>query len=78
MTGTGTLQVTYKVDVTIVMPGVPGGLTACQERRVKRFSATYWGRTSRTTPAGCAATTAPPDGRSRSRPAAASSSTRTC
>ena len=37
MTGTGTLQVTYKVDVTIVMPGVPGGLTACQERRVQAF-----------------------------------------
>ncbi len=37
MTGTGTLQVTYKVDVTIVMPGVPGGLTACQERRVRAF-----------------------------------------
>jgi len=37
MTGTGTLQVTYKVDVTIVMPGVPGGLTACQERRVRTF-----------------------------------------
>ena len=37
MTGTGTLQVTYKVDVTIVMPGVPGGLTDCQERRVRAF-----------------------------------------
>jgi len=37
MTGTGTLQGTYKVDVTIVMPGVPGGLTACQERRVRAF-----------------------------------------
>jgi hypothetical protein len=37
LTGTGTLQVTYKVDVTIVMPGVPGGLTACQERRVRAF-----------------------------------------
>jgi hypothetical protein len=37
LTGSGTLQVTYKVDVTIVMPGMPGGLTACQERRVRAF-----------------------------------------
>jgi hypothetical protein len=37
LTGTGTLQVTYKVHVTITMPGVPGGLTRCQERRVRTF-----------------------------------------
>jgi hypothetical protein len=37
MTGSGTLKVTYKVDVTITMPDVPGGLTACQERRVRDF-----------------------------------------
>jgi hypothetical protein len=29
--------VTYHVDVSIVMPEVPGGLTACQERRVRDF-----------------------------------------
>jgi hypothetical protein len=37
MTGTGTLQVTYKVDVTVTMPDVPGGLSRCQERRVRDF-----------------------------------------
>jgi len=37
LTATGTLQVTYHVDVDIVMPDVPGGLTACQERRVRAF-----------------------------------------
>ncbi|RYP83282.1 hypothetical protein EKO23_19670 [Nocardioides guangzhouensis] len=37
MTGTGTLRVTYKVEVTITMPDVPGGLSACQERRVRDF-----------------------------------------
>jgi hypothetical protein len=34
---TGTLVITYPVDVTISMPDVPGGLTACQERRVRAF-----------------------------------------
>jgi hypothetical protein len=34
---TGTLVITYHVDITISMPGVPGGLTACQERRVRAF-----------------------------------------
>ncbi|MCB0896790.1 MAG: hypothetical protein KDB43_15715 [Nocardioidaceae bacterium] len=43
MTGTGTLKVTYKVDVTITMPDVPGGLTACQERRVRDFLRTVLG-----------------------------------
>lgn len=37
LTATGTLQVAYHVDVTMVMPGVPGGLNACQERRVRTF-----------------------------------------
>ena len=37
MTGSGTLQVTYKVDVTITMPDMPGGLSDCQERRVRDF-----------------------------------------
>ena len=37
MTGSGTLKVTYKADVTITMPDVPGGLSACQERRVRDF-----------------------------------------
>jgi len=35
--GTGTLEITYHVDVTIVMPDVPGGLNACQTRRVRTF-----------------------------------------
>lgn len=34
---TGTLQVTYRVDVTIDMPGVPDGLSPCQQRRVRAF-----------------------------------------
>lgn len=33
----GTFNVTYKADVTIKMPDVPDGLTACQERRVRAF-----------------------------------------
>lgn len=33
----GTFSVTYKADVTIRMPDVPDGLTACQERRVRAF-----------------------------------------
>lgn len=33
----GTFNVTYKADVTIKMPDVPDGLTACQERRVRSF-----------------------------------------
>jgi hypothetical protein len=37
MTGSGTLEVTYKVDVTITMPDMPGGLSDCQERRVRDF-----------------------------------------
>jgi hypothetical protein len=37
MSGSGTLQVVYKVDVTITMPAVPGGLSDCQERRVRDF-----------------------------------------
>ena len=37
MTGTGTLQVTYSVDVTITMPDMPTGLTTCQQRRVRDF-----------------------------------------
>ena len=34
---TGTLVIDYKVDVTIRMPDVPGGLTPCQERRVRAW-----------------------------------------
>jgi hypothetical protein len=34
---TGTLVVDYHVDVTIRMPDMPGGLTACQQRRVRTF-----------------------------------------
>ncbi|MGA8248017.1 MAG: hypothetical protein WB797_14035 [Nocardioides sp.] len=37
LTATGTLRVTYHVDVTIVMPDMPGGLTDCQQRRVRTF-----------------------------------------
>jgi hypothetical protein len=32
-----TLTVTYAVQVTIDMPGMPGGLTACQQGRVREF-----------------------------------------
>ncbi len=35
--GTGTLQVKYHVDVTTVMPDMPDGLSACQQRRVREF-----------------------------------------
>lgn len=34
---TGTLQVTYHVDVTIQMPEMPDGLSPCQEQRVRAF-----------------------------------------
>lgn len=34
---TGTLAVTYHVDVDIRMPGMPDGLSACQQRRVRVF-----------------------------------------
>ncbi len=37
LTATGTLKVTYRVDVTIVMPDMPSGLNACQQRRVRTF-----------------------------------------
>jgi hypothetical protein len=37
LTGSGTLRVTYSVDVTITMPDMPTGLTACQQRRVRDF-----------------------------------------
>jgi hypothetical protein len=37
MIGTGTLQVTYSVDVAITMPDMPSGLTPCQRRRVRDF-----------------------------------------
>lgn len=37
MRGTGSLQVTYKVDVTITMPSMPDGLSQCQQRRVQEF-----------------------------------------
>jgi hypothetical protein len=34
---TGTLVVTYHVDVTVTMPDVPDGLNACEEAKVRRF-----------------------------------------
>lgn len=34
---TGTLQVTYHVDVTVTMPDVPDGLNACEEAKVRQF-----------------------------------------
>jgi len=34
---TGTLQITYRSTVTIEMPEVPGGLSECQEERVRTF-----------------------------------------
>lgn len=40
---TGTLRVRYNVDVQITMPDVPGGLTQCQERRVRDFLRTVLG-----------------------------------
>jgi Domain of unknown function (DUF4157) len=33
----GTFSVTYHANVTIKMPDMPGGLTECQERRVRAF-----------------------------------------
>jgi hypothetical protein len=37
LTATGNLRITYHVDVNIVMPGMPGGLSACQQTRVRDF-----------------------------------------
>jgi hypothetical protein len=34
---TGTLQVTYHVDVVVTMPDVPDGLNACEEAKVRQF-----------------------------------------
>jgi len=34
---TGTLQVTYHVDVLVTMPDVPDGLNACEEAKVRQF-----------------------------------------
>jgi hypothetical protein len=34
---TGTLQVSYHVDVTVTMPDVPDGLNACEEAKVRQF-----------------------------------------
>jgi hypothetical protein len=34
---TGTLMVTYHVDVTVTMPDVPDGLNACEEAKVRQF-----------------------------------------
>lgn len=34
---TGTLAITYRVDVHIVMPPMPEGLSTCQQRRVRAF-----------------------------------------
>ena len=34
---TGTIAVTYHVDVDIRMPGMPDGLNECQQRRVRAF-----------------------------------------
>jgi hypothetical protein len=34
---TGTIAVTYHVDVTIGMPSMPGGLSECQQGRVRAF-----------------------------------------
>jgi hypothetical protein len=34
---TGTIAVTYRVDVDIRMPGMPDGLSECQQRRVRTF-----------------------------------------
>ena len=34
---TGTLQVTYHVDVAITLPDVPDGLNACEEAKVRQF-----------------------------------------
>ena len=40
---TGTLEIVYRVEVTISMPPVPDGLTPCQERRVRAFLRTVLG-----------------------------------
>ncbi len=40
---TGTLKVSYHVDVVIEMPEVPGGLSRCQEDRVRTFLRTVLG-----------------------------------
>lgn len=40
---TGALTVTYHADVSIRMPDVPGGLTACQQGRVRDFLRTVLG-----------------------------------
>jgi hypothetical protein len=37
LTATGNLRITYHVDVTIEMPEMPGGLSACQQGRVREF-----------------------------------------
>jgi hypothetical protein len=34
---TGTLQVTYHVDVVVTMPGVPDSLNACEEAKARQF-----------------------------------------
>jgi hypothetical protein len=34
---TGTLSVTYHVDVVVTMPDVPDGLNACEETKVRQF-----------------------------------------
>ena len=34
---TGTLVVTYHVDVTVTMPDVPDGLNACEEAKARQF-----------------------------------------
>ncbi len=34
---TGTLMVTYHVDVAVTMPDVPDGLNACEEAKVRQF-----------------------------------------
>jgi len=34
---TGTLAVTYHVDVTVTMPDVPDGLNACEEAKARQF-----------------------------------------
>lgn len=43
LAGSGTLKVTYKVDVTITMPPMPGGLSDCQQGRVRDFLRTVLG-----------------------------------
>lgn len=43
MRATGTLVIRYAVDVQISMPDVPGGLSECQQRRVRDFLRTVLG-----------------------------------